>query len=51
VLVDLVQTTTRDGLRLDGTYQAPAAPAGPVSVDAFCLVHGTGRQLLLLDPV
>src|SRR5205085_5878561 len=33
VLVDLVQTTTRDGLRLDGTYQVPAAPAGPVSVD------------------
>ncbi|MBI1916107.1 MAG: alpha/beta fold hydrolase [Planctomycetes bacterium] len=42
MLVDLVQTTTRDGLRLDGTYQAPTAPTGAVSVDAFCLVHGTG---------
>jgi alpha/beta hydrolase family protein len=41
VLVDLVQATTRDGVRLDGTYQvSPRAPA--VAVDAFCLVHGTG---------
>jgi dienelactone hydrolase len=41
--VDLVQTTTRDGLRLDGAYQAPAPPAAPaVPVDTFCLVHGTG---------
>src|SRR5437764_4721477 len=23
-------------------YQAPATSAGPISVDAFCLVHGTG---------
>jgi dienelactone hydrolase len=38
LLVELVQTTTADGLRLDGMYQAPAGvPAG-----AFCLVHGTG---------
>ena len=42
VLVDLVQTTTRDGVRLDGTYQAPAAVSPAVPVDAFCLVHGTG---------
>jgi pimeloyl-ACP methyl ester carboxylesterase len=43
VLVDLVNTTTRDGFRLDGAYQAPAAGAKPaVPVDAFCLVHGTG---------
>ncbi len=39
--VDLVQTTTRDGLRLDGSYQPPAGSAA-VPVDAFCLVHGTG---------
>jgi pimeloyl-ACP methyl ester carboxylesterase len=43
VLVDLVNTTTRDGFRLDGAYQAPAVGAQPeVPVDAFCLVHGTG---------
>lgn len=40
MLVDLVQTTTRDGLRLDGAYQVPAAGAGPVG--GVCLVHGTG---------
>src|SRR5688572_29710684 len=43
MLVDLVQTTTRDGVRLDGAFLAPppdahAAPA----LDALCLVHGTG---------
>jgi pimeloyl-ACP methyl ester carboxylesterase len=43
VLVDLVQTTTRDGVRLDGTYQAPERPGGAgLGADAFCLVHGTG---------
>ena len=38
MLVDLVQVTTRDGVRLDGMYQAPPQPAGA----ACCLVHGTG---------
>jgi pimeloyl-ACP methyl ester carboxylesterase len=43
MLVDLVQTTTRDGLRLDGAYQAPATVTSPsLPVDAVCLVHGTG---------
>jgi pimeloyl-ACP methyl ester carboxylesterase len=43
MLVDLVQTTTRDGLRLDGAFQAPAEPGrSPFAVDALCLVHGTG---------
>jgi dienelactone hydrolase len=43
MLVDLVQTTTRDGLRLDGAYRAPPASSSPaVDVDGFCLVHGTG---------
>jgi hypothetical protein len=43
VLIDLVQTTTRDGVRLDGMYRAPAGGGPPaVAVDAFCLVHGTG---------
>jgi len=41
MLVDLVQVTTRDGVRLDGAYQAAAAPPS-IPVDAFCLVHGTG---------
>jgi alpha-beta hydrolase superfamily lysophospholipase len=42
MLVDLVQTTTRDGLRLDAAYQAPAAPAVRSGFDAFLFVHGTG---------
>jgi pimeloyl-ACP methyl ester carboxylesterase len=43
MLVDLVQTTTRDGLRLDGAYLAPPAGSSPaLGVDGFCLVHGTG---------
>jgi alpha-beta hydrolase superfamily lysophospholipase len=42
VLVDLVQTTTRDGVRLDGMFRAPPAGAPAVPVDGFCLVHGTG---------
>jgi pimeloyl-ACP methyl ester carboxylesterase len=41
VLVDLVQVTTRDGVRLDGMYQATSGSAA-LAVDAFCLVHGTG---------
>jgi dienelactone hydrolase len=41
VQVDLVQTQTRDGVRLDGTYQQPAV-ARSGSIDACCLVHGTG---------
>jgi pimeloyl-ACP methyl ester carboxylesterase len=41
MMVDLVRTTTRDGVRLDGMFQAaPSAPA--VALDAVCLVHGTG---------
>lgn len=43
MLVDLVQTVTRDGVRLDGAYQAPASPAAPfVPFDAVCFFHGTG---------
>ena len=43
MLLDLVQITTRDGVRLDGAWQLPApgiASAWPV--DGVCLVHGTG---------
>jgi hypothetical protein len=43
MLVDLVQTTTRDGVRLDGAYQpAPAPGSGGLGIDGFLLVHGTG---------
>src|SRR5262245_33347462 len=43
LLVDLVQTTTRDGVRLDGAFQSPTASGAPsLAVDAFCFVHGTG---------
>lgn len=45
MLVDLVRTTTRDDVRLDGVFQAgsPSA-AGTTGIDAFCLVHGTGSN-------
>lgn len=43
MLVDLVQTTTRDGIRLDGAFLAPPPGQTPtLSIDAFCLIHGTG---------
>jgi pimeloyl-ACP methyl ester carboxylesterase len=41
VFVDLVQTTTRDGVRLDGMFQAPPIPPA-VALDTLCLIHGTG---------
>jgi len=40
--VDLVQTTTRDGVRLDGMLQMPTAAACTWPVDGLCFVHGTG---------
>jgi pimeloyl-ACP methyl ester carboxylesterase len=43
VLVDLVQTVTRDGFRLDGTFQdAPEGAEPPFAIDAFLCLHGTG---------
>src|SRR6185437_12627253 len=43
MLVDLVQTTTRDGLRLDGVFLAPSGSiSSAIGVDAFCFLHGTG---------
>ncbi len=42
MLVDLVQTTTRDGVRLDGAFQTPAGATGALALDAVCCVHGTG---------
>lgn len=43
MLIDLVQTTTRDGVRLDGAYQPPAdGIPRTLAVDGFCFIHGTG---------
>lgn len=53
--VDLVQATTRDGVRLDGALQTAAGGTEPpLPVDAFCLVHGTGGNFYsssLFDPL
>jgi pimeloyl-ACP methyl ester carboxylesterase len=44
VLINLVQTQTRDGIRLDGAWrEAAISPAG-LPVDALCLIHGTGSN-------
>lgn len=43
-MLDLVQVTTRDGVRLDGTYQESSCPRSAIPVEAFCLVHGTGSN-------
>src|SRR5437764_3320844 len=41
MFVDLVQVTTRDGVKLDGMDQA-AAQKSSLPIEAFCLIHGTG---------
>ena len=48
MLVELVQVTTADGVRLDGMFQ-PAEPvtppdALPLGIDAVVMVHGTGAN-------
>jgi pimeloyl-ACP methyl ester carboxylesterase len=43
MLVELVQTTTRDGVRLDGMLQLPTvAMSRAWPIDGVCCVHGTG---------
>jgi dienelactone hydrolase len=43
VLADLIHTTTRDGVRLDGAYHAAAQPCSSgLAVDAVAFLHGTG---------
>jgi pimeloyl-ACP methyl ester carboxylesterase len=42
MLVDLTHTTTRDGVRLDGAFQAAAKPHA--AFDAAVCVHGTGSN-------
>lgn len=44
MLVDLVQTTTRDGVRLDGIYQSSPTGNTARTVDVFLCVHGTGSN-------
>src|SRR5262245_24778967 len=43
MLVDLVQTTTGDDIRLDGVYHA-ASGSPQLGVDGFCLIHGAGSN-------
>ena len=43
MLVELVQTMTRDGFRLDGSFQPrPMGSHAGFGLDALCLVHGDG---------
>jgi pimeloyl-ACP methyl ester carboxylesterase len=51
MLVELVQVTTADGVRLDGMFQPaePIAPtegtdALPLGIDAVVMIHGTGAN-------
>ena len=41
--IELVQTTTQDGIRLDGSFQSGSCAREPgFPFDAICLVHGAG---------
>lgn len=42
MLVDLVQVTTRDGVRLDGVYHPLEPGTHALDLDACCMLHGTG---------
>lgn len=44
MLVDLVQVTTSDGLRLEGILELPAAHEANSPVDAWICLHGTGSN-------
>lgn len=44
MLVDLVRTTTADGLRLDGALLAPTGDAGQTPFDAVICLHGVGSS-------
>lgn len=41
MLVDLVHTTTRDDVRLDGVFLAPSGEKS-LPFDSICFIHGTG---------
>lgn len=42
MLVDLVKTSTSDGVRLDGALHCPAHDDRLIGVDAFVFLHGVG---------
>jgi pimeloyl-ACP methyl ester carboxylesterase len=45
MIVDLVQVTAADGLRLDGILELPAEGAEPTpAIDAWVCIHGTGSN-------
>lgn len=45
MIVDLVRTATRDGLRLEGAYQPPIPSSlRTLDLDALCFLHGTGSN-------
>lgn len=51
MLVDLVQTTTADGVRLDGVlHEAPRPPAADLGVDVFVCLHGAGGNFYATPP-
>jgi pimeloyl-ACP methyl ester carboxylesterase len=54
MIVDLVQVTTRDGVRLDGILQVPTpGSTNQLDVDCCMFVHGTGGSFYssaLFDP-
>jgi pimeloyl-ACP methyl ester carboxylesterase len=54
MIVDLVQLMTRDGVRLDGSFQAPSDKTAPhLPVDSCLFIHGTGGSFYsasLFDP-
>jgi len=42
-MVELVQVTTRDDIRLDGAYLVPnGSVSRAIGIDSFLLIHGTG---------
>lgn len=42
MLVELVRTKTRDGVKLDGALALPSGGSRAAAVDAFVLLHGVG---------
>ncbi len=43
MLVDLIRVQTADGIALDGIFQPSDVPGHP-TLDAVCLIHGTGSN-------
>ncbi len=44
MLVDLVQVTAADGVRLHGALETPPAGPSPGAIDAWLCLHGTGSN-------